>query len=110
MASAFLRKTSQSVGTAVTQVGGYAVPAATKVTAVGLLVANKTANQILVSASLRNSGGTDTFFAVNIPIPTGSTLDIIDGSKINMEPGDSIYIASSAASSVDVILSVVEII
>ena len=56
-----------------------------------------------------SSGGTDFNVIKNAPIPSGSSLELIDGgAKIVAVNGDRLYIKSNVASSVDAIVSVVD--
>lgn len=110
MPNTFLRKVSSGIGTSLTSVGSYTVPSATKTTVIGLSVANTTAsNPISVDVSLYN-GATDYYIGKNIPVPQGSSVIIIGGDqKVVMEPGDSIRVKSTVASSVDAVMSILEI-
>lgn len=109
MANTFKRKLSRSVGTSLTAVGSYTVAASTQVTVIGLTVANTTASQILVDATL-NDGTNDTYLLKEAPVPSGGSVIIIGGDqKVVLETNDSIKVKSNTASSVDVVMSVLEI-
>lgn len=109
MANSFKRKLSRSIGTSLTAVGSYTVGAATEVTVIGLAVSNKTASQVLVDATL-NDGANDTYLIKEAPVPSGGSIVIIGGDqKVVLEVGDSIKVKSTAASSVDVVMSILEI-
>lgn len=109
MASAFKRKLSQSIGTVLTSVGSYTVPASTQVTIIGLTVANVLTTAIAVDVTLYN-GATDTYITKNCPIAAGGTLVLAGGEqKIVLEVGDSIRVKSSDATSADVVMSVLEL-
>jgi hypothetical protein len=109
MANTFSRKLEQSVGTTPTTVGGYTVGAATQVTVIGMSVANTTGSAVTVDIAL-NNGATDTFLIKSGPVPVGSALVLFGGDqKLVMVTGDSIKVTSSAAASVDVVLSILEI-
>ena len=57
-----------------------------------------------------NDGANDTYIVKDAPVPVGGALVPIGGNqKIVMVTGDSIKVNSSAASSVDAVLSVLEI-
>ena len=110
MPSAFRTRTSRFIGTAPVQVGGYVAPAATRITVIGLTCANVTGVDITVTVAHRTSAAVDTAIVVSAPVPFGSSLNVIsEGLKLNLEPGDSVVVRSSAASSVDVVMSVVEL-
>ena len=92
MANSFKRKLSRSIGTSLTAVGIYTVGAATEVTVIGLAVANTSASQVLVDATL-NDGSNDTYLIKEAPVPSGGSIVIIGGDqKVVLEVGDSIKI------------------
>lgn len=108
MANTFKNYTSRNIGTSATAIGGFT--ASTQTTVIGLTVSNTLANtEITVDVSLYN-GSNDTFVVKNAPIPVGSSLVVVGGNqKVVLENGDSIRVTSSNPSSVDAILSVLEI-
>lgn len=109
MANTFTRKLSRSIGTSLTAVGTYAVGASTDVTVIGLTVANTSASQVLVDATL-NDGSNDTYIVKNAPVPAGSSLVIIGGDqKVVLTTNDSIKVKSDTAGSVDAVMSILEI-
>lgn len=109
MANAFKRKLSRSVGTSLTSVGAYTVPSSTEVTCIGLDLANRTSSQILVDATV-NDGSNDTYLIYQAPIPAGGSLIVVGGDqKVVLEVGDSIQVKSDTASSLDVVMSILEI-
>ena len=109
MANTFKRKLSRSIGTSLTAVGSYTVAASTQVTVIGLTVANTTASQILVDATV-NDGTNDTYLIKEAPVPSGGSMIIIGGDqKVVLETNDSIKVKSDTASSVDVVMSILEI-
>ena len=123
MANAFKKKTSKAVGTSFFQVGAnsagasqsgaYAVPASTETTVIGLSVSNVTGSSVDVdlalSATMDNTTN-DISIGTNIPVPSGSTVVLVGGDqKLVMEPTDLIKVKSSAAASVDVCMSLLEI-
>ena len=109
MANTFKRKLSRSVGTTLTAVGSYTVAAATQVTVIGLAVSNTSSAQVLVDATV-NDGTNDTYLIKQAPVPSGGALVIIGGDqKVVLETNDSIKVKSDTASSVDVVMSILEI-
>jgi len=109
MPNNFKRKLSRSIGTSLTQVGSYAVGSSTEVTVIGLDIANTSSSQVLVDATL-NDGSNDTYLIKEAPIPSGGSLVVIGGDqKVVLEPTDSIKVKSDTASSVDVVMSILEI-
>ena len=111
MANTFFNKMSSGIGTALTAVGGYTVPAdsSTTVVVVGLSVANTSASAVDVEGTL-NDGATDFYLVKNAPVNSGSSLVVVGGDqKIVLESGHSIKVNSSASASVDAIMSIMEI-
>ena len=109
MANSFKRKLSRSIGTSLTAVGSYTVGAATEVTVIGLAVSNTTSSQILVDATVYD-GANDTYLIKEAPVPSGGSLVIIGGDqKVVLEVGDSLRIKSDTATSVDAVMSILEI-
>ena len=75
---------------------------------VGIRLANVSAQSITVDAYIQ-SGGNNFYIIKNAPIPSGSSLELIDGgAKIVAVNGDRLYIKSNVASSLDAIVSVVD--
>ena len=100
MANTFKNYTSASVGT--TAVTVYTVPASTTSVIIGCNLANRTGSSVNVDVQLGS-----TYLVKGAPVPSGSALGVVDG-KIIAEAGETIVVTSDAASSVDVILSVLE--
>ena len=128
MANTFIRKTSKSVGIAASnstwwqvgastagasQTGAYTVGADTQATVIGLSVANVTDSSVDIDIALAVTMANitnDVSICSNLPLPSGSTVTLVGGSsKLVLTTGDLIKIKSSAASSLDVIMSVLEI-
>ena len=109
MANAFTRKVSRDIGTALTAVGSYTVGASTQTTVIGLTVANTSASTVNIDVTL-NDGVNDTYLVKDAPVPVGGALVPIGGNqKVVLITGDSIKVNSSSASSVDAVLSILEI-
>jgi hypothetical protein len=105
----FKRKTQRSIGTTLTSVDSYTVGSDVQTTVIGLVVANRTASQVLVDATL-NDGTDDTYLIKDAPLPSGGSIVIVGGDqKVVMETGDSIKVKSDTATSVDVVMSILEI-
>lgn len=104
MAQDFRRFTSNNVGTS----------AATVFTAnsydaiIGVSLANVTSGDITASVYV-NDGSNDIYLIKDAPIPAGSALQVIDGgAKVVVQSADVLYVVSNTASSLDVIVSVVD--
>jgi len=96
----FKNYTSASVGTSPVTV--YTVPASTTAVTIGLNVANVSANQITIDVQCAGA-----YVIKGAPIPAGAALSVLDG-KIILEAADTLVVTSSAATSADVLLSVLE--
>ena len=100
MANIFKIYTSASVGTGATTT--YTVPSATTSVMIGCNLANKTTSQITVDVQVAG-----VYLVKGTPLPSGAALSVLDG-KIILETTDTVIVTSSAASSCDVIVSVLE--
>ena len=129
MANTFLRKTSKSVGIAVSdstwwqvgantagasQTGAYTVTGSGKTTTViGFSITNVTTSSVDVDVAISTTMANitnDISLASSVPIPSGSVLILVGGDqKLNMVENDLIKIKSSANNSLDVCMSVLEI-
>jgi hypothetical protein len=106
MPNVFKSITDTGVGASLTTV--YTCPASTTAVVIGCNVSNTTGSQITVDLKLNKNVGDDVFVVKNIPIPNGSSYEFIAGSKLVLETADTLEVQSSAATSVDVIVSVLE--
>jgi len=108
MANTFKNRTLRAVGTSATDVGAV-VAASTQTTLIGMTMANITSGVINVTATL-NDGSNTTHIVKDAPIPTGGSLILLGGDqKVVLMTGDKIIVTSNTASSVDVIMSFLEI-
>ena len=124
MANVFSRKTSKGVGTSYFQVGAnnaygagdqtgaYTVGAVTT-TVIGFSITNVTTSSVDVDVALSTTMANttnDVALASSVPLPSGSVLVLVGGDqKLNMAQNDLLKIKSSAAASLDVCLSILEI-
>ena len=120
MANDFKRFTKPDVGTSTgaSSDAVYTVPAGGGATAlesivIGITLANKAATGITADVFLDNyDGSNDVYIVKGASIPAGSSLEIMSGNKIvvqnNGTTGDVLRAESSATSSIDVVLSVLE--
>lgn len=108
MANTFLRKSSRGIGNVATAVGNYTVAANLGAVVLGLSVSNTTSTEVYANISINN--GADDFYLVKYaPIPDGSTLIVVGGDqKVILQPGDSIKVESTAANSLDSMMSIME--
>ena len=104
MAQNFRRYTNNNVGTSAATV----FTANTYDTVIGISLANVTSSAITASAYI-NDGTNDIYLIKDAPIPTGSTLQVIDGgAKVVMQNNDVLKVVSDTASSLDTWVSVVD--
>jgi hypothetical protein len=108
MANTFKSITKANVGTVTTDV--YTVAASTTSVIIGLILSNKTGDQITADVFLNKSNvaSDDVYLIKNLLIPNGSSFEYISGSKLILETGDKIQILSNTVSSLDVTVSVLE--
>lgn len=107
MPNTFKNYHAKNVGTSPNTV--FTGPSATQATVIGMTVANVTASNINVDVYI-TSGGVDYFIVKGALVPVGGALVPIGGDqKVVIEPTDAVKIVSTAASSADVNLSVLEI-
>jgi len=109
MANTFKRKLSRNIGTSLTNVGGYTVGASTQTTVIGLAVSNTSASQVLVDATVYDASN-DYYLIKEAPVPSGGSIIIVGGDqKVVLETGDSVRVKSDTASSIDIVMSILEI-
>lgn len=107
MANTFKSKFSKSVGTSAATI--YTGPAATATTIIGMTVANTTASAITVDVYVTSSA-VDYYLVKGANVPVGGSLVPIGGDqKVVIETGAEVKVVSSAASSADVVMSILEI-
>ena len=106
MANTFKSYTDADIGTSTSDV--YTVPSSTVAVIIGCNLSNKTGDQVNASLIINKAVGDNVYLIRNIPIPNGSAFEFNAGNKIILETGDKIQVVSDTASSIDVIVSVLE--
>ena len=97
----------------------YTVPSSTTAIVVGFHVCNILTNTIKITVTISSDTGSnasgfgggankDAFLVKNVPIPEGSTIELLSGNKIFLEDTDIIKIQSDTAASFNCVLSFVE--
>lgn len=124
MANTFKAYTKSSVGTSAATAYEVELGGASTKTAIiiGIALSNIHSSPINVDVQIDRpaTGSTaapsdDVYLAKNIPIPSGSTLEVMAGQKLILEyngtalAGDKIVVTSDTASSLDVIVNALEI-
>jgi hypothetical protein len=107
MANTFKTKFSKNVGTTAATI--YTGPSSTQTTIIGMTVSNTTSSNINVDVYV-TSGGTDYYLVKGALVPVGGSLVPVGGDqKVVIETGAVVKAISSASSSADVIMSILEI-
>ena len=107
MANTFKLKTKASVG--VTTENVYVVPAATTTTVIGITLANVSGSSINVGIGVTRASEDDVNILKTVPIPQGSSLEVMAGNKLVLETTDTLTAISDVASSLDVSVSILEL-
>ena len=95
----------------------YTTPSSTTTVILGLILANVHTSQVTADVKLVSdtSGGgraatnTTTYLAKDIPLPVGSSIELLAGNKVVLETTDIIQIDCSVTDKVSVTLSIMEI-
>lgn len=108
MANTFKSYTKANIGATTTDV--YTVPASAIAVIIGCTLANTTGDQVNADLIINKSdvSADDVYLVKSIPLPNGSSFEFNAGNKIILESGDKIQVTSDTATSVDVIVSVLE--
>ena len=108
MANTFKSIAVNQIGTVAQEV--YTCPSNTVAVCIGSTTANIIGNEVTTKISLRKDGaGSYTDLVDFAPIPVGSSLKVLAGTKLVMEPGDTLRVESDTPASIDFILSLMEI-
>tara|TARA_R110002110_G_scaffold146152_1_gene335936 strand:- start:13 stop:357 length:345 start_codon:yes stop_codon:yes gene_type:complete len=112
MANTFKLKTKAGIDASLVTI--YTVPANTKTVIIGLTIANVkgasvTADAQVVTASSSGENADDVYLIKDIPLPAGSSIEIMSGNKIVLEAGDVVKVRGSVTNAIDALLSVMEI-
>ena len=109
MASFFRNKVLKEVG--ITPVTALTTAANTRMTIIGMSFANLTDGIILVDVKLTDATPTTGYYAKQILIPPNSSLRLVNGGeKLILAESNSLTVNSNVATSVDVIISYVELV
>ena len=112
MANTFKLKTKAAIDTSLVAV--YTVPANTKTIVLGLTIANRqggsvTADAQIVTASSSGENADDVYIIKSVPLPAGSSIEVMAGNKLVLEAGDVVKVKGSVTDAVDALLSIMEI-
>jgi len=107
MANTFTSYVNKSVGTSAATV--VTVGASTQTTVIGMSCANTTASPVTVDAYFTRSA-VDYYLIKGATVPVGGALVIVGGDqKVVLITSDALKVVSSAATSIDVVTSVLNI-
>jgi hypothetical protein len=107
MANTFTSYVNKDVGTSPATV--VTVGAATQTTVIGLSCANTTSSPVTASAYITRSG-VDYYLIKNATVPVGGALVVVGGDqKVVLTTSDVLKVVASAAASIDVVTSVLNI-
>mgnify|MGYP005992563213 CR=1 FL=1 len=95
----------------------YTAPSSTTTVCLGIVLANVHTSQVTASVKVVSdtSGGgraatnTTTFLVKDVPIPVGSSLEVLNGAKVVLQTTDKLQIDCSVADKVSVTSSIMEI-
>ena len=109
MANTFTKSTKSSLVTAdvTSSATTNVVTAGSTATLIilSILVSNKTGSSANGNIYLLPSSGDAAFLIKNAPIPAGSALEMISGSKVIMSANDVLRASSDTASALDIVIS-----
>ena len=108
MANTFKNAVSSAIGTSQTSV--YTVPSATTSTVIGLTVSNITSSNITVDVVVTDTSASASVYIIKgATVPVGGAVVPIGGDqKVVLEATDILKVTSSASSSADALVSVLE--
>lgn len=106
MANYFRSKTKADVGITTTTV--YTVPAATSSIIIGITLCNTSGSGINVNVGIARTSDDNVFLLKNVPIPQGSTLEVMQGNKVVLEANDSLTARSDTNASLDCTFALME--
>ncbi len=109
MANQFVKEIRQSIGTTPETV--YETDANTKATIIGINIANTAVYPVYASIKIMDETSTEIFLVKETPINTRASLAAIGGDqKLVLEPNNRLIVYSNAPSSLDVVVSALEIV
>tara|TARA_R100000234_G_C4859830_1_gene118678 strand:+ start:63 stop:404 length:342 start_codon:yes stop_codon:yes gene_type:complete len=112
VANTFKLKTKANLTTSLATV--YTSPSATSTVVLGIALANTSANSVtadiqIISDTSDTETNANVYLGKNLPIPSGGTLEIMQGNKLVLQATDAIKAKASTGSAVDISLSIMEI-
>ena len=87
----------------------YTVPSATQTVVLGLAIANKNTQEVKVKVQFSDSSAVATYQLLeDVAIPGNTTLETLAGQKYILEAGDALKVQTDTATSIDVVLGIME--
>jgi hypothetical protein len=109
MASFFRNKVAKEIG--ITPVEVLATAPNSRMTIIGLSLANLTEGLVLIDVQLTDDAAITGYYAKQLSIPPNSSLRLVNGGeKLILATSNSLTINSNVAASIDAIISYVELI
>ena len=89
----------------------YTVPSSTTTIVLGLMLCNVHTSQVTASVTVTDNESTDVISHLlkDVPIPAGSSIEVMSGNKVVLEATDIIKVDCSVADKVSAIMSYMEI-
>jgi len=109
MANTFSNQKQNNVGASDTTVYTVGNTSGFRTIIVGCSLANTTNSSVNADVSVFSSGGTQYYLVKNAPVPSGGSLEVMAGNKLVLNQNETLKVKSSAANSIDVLLSIMEI-
>ena len=115
MANTFKVKTNSAMPTSAgTPLTLYTVPSSTTSVVLGLMLCNIHTSQVTADVQLvSDTSDTETnetvFLAKDIPIPAGSSIELLAGNKVVMQTTDVLKIDCDTSAKIDATLSIMEL-
>ena len=112
MANTFKLKSANNLTTSLAT--KYTVPSSTTAVVLSISFANtsnasKTVDVQIISDTNDVTQNANAYLGKSLPVPAGGTLEIMQGNKLVLQTTDVIKAKASAANSVDILISVMEI-
>ena len=108
MATTFKNRIINAIGT--DEVSAITTTPSSRVTVIGLSLANLTPNAVSVSVTITDDTSTTGYFVKDVLLPPTSSLRLVNGGeKLILAPDNEMRIVSSQANSIDAVISYVEI-
>lgn len=87
----------------------YTTPSATQTVVLGLAIANKNTQEVKVKVQFEDATDSSTYQLLeDVAIPGNTTLETLAGQKYILEAGDILKVQADTATSLDVVLGIME--